>query len=75
MTSSRDDGPALAGRLDRLEVHVAEQQRALDDLSDVIARQTRELEGLKAHLRQSESRIAELEAGLSPPDTAPPPHY
>jgi hypothetical protein len=38
----------------------------LDDLSDVLTRQTKEIEALKARLSQSDNRIAELEAGCPP---------
>jgi len=62
-------------RLDRLEIHVAEQQQMLDDLSEVLTRQTREIEALKARLSQSDNRIAELEAGLPAPAVEKPPHY
>lgn len=62
-------------RLDRLEIHVAEQQQMLDDLSEVLTRQTKEIEALKARLSQSDNRIAELEAGLPAPAVEKPPHY
>ncbi|WP_440957351.1 SlyX family protein [Oceanicaulis sp. LC35] len=62
-------------RLDRLEIHVAEQQQMLDDLSEVLTRQTREIEALKARLSQSDTRISELEAGLPAPANEKPPHY
>ncbi len=62
-------------RIDRLEIHVAEQQQMLDDLSEVLTRQTREIEALKARLSQSDNRIAELEAGLPAPASEKPPHY
>lgn len=62
-------------RLDALEMHVAEQQRLIDDLSEALAVQQKDIERLKALLQRSDSRIAELEAGL--PAAAPdkPPHY
>ena len=62
-------------RLDRLEIHVAEQQQMLDDLSEVLTRQTKEIEALKARLSASDNRIAELEAGLPAPGNEKPPHY
>ena len=62
-------------RIDRLEIHVAEQQQMLDDLSEVLTRETREIEALKARLSQSDNRIAELEAGLPAPASEKPPHY
>jgi SlyX protein len=51
-------------RLDRLEAHVAQQDQVIDDLSDVLARQTREIDQLKARLMQADSKIAELEAAV-----------
>jgi len=62
-------------RIDRLEMHVAEQQQMLDDLSDVLTRQTREIEWLKKRLEHSDNRIAELESGLPAPAVEKPPHY
>lgn len=62
-------------RLDQLEIHVAEQQQILDDLSAVLTRQTKEIEALKTRLGQSDGRIAELEAGLPAPGNEKPPHY
>lgn len=62
-------------RLDRLEMHVAEQQQMLDDLSDVLAQQTKDIDRLRKRLEQSDDRIAELEAGLPAPGNDKPPHY
>ena len=62
-------------RLDRLEMHVAEQQQMLDDLSDVLAQQTKDIDRLRKRLEQSDDRIAELEAGLPAPGIDKPPHY
>lgn len=62
-------------RIDRLEMHVAEQQQMLDDLSDVLAQQTKDIDRLRKRLEQSDDRIAELEAGLPAPGNDKPPHY
>lgn len=62
-------------RLDRLEAHVAEQGRVIDDLSDAFALQQTDIERLKARLLASDSRIAELEAGLPDVPVEKPPHY
>ena len=64
-----------SNRLDQLEIHVAEQQQMLDDLSEVLTRQTKEIEALKTRLSQSDGRIAELEAGLPSPGNEKPPDY
>ena len=52
-----------------------EQQQMLDDLSEVLTRQTKDIEALKARLSASDNRIAELEAGLPAPANEKPPHY
>lgn len=62
-------------RLDRLEAHVAEQDRVIDDLSDALALQQKDIERLKARLRASDDRIAELEAGVPASAGEKPPHY
>ncbi|MBI1264637.1 MAG: SlyX protein [Alphaproteobacteria bacterium] len=62
-------------RLDRLEAHIAEQQRVIDDLSEALALQQKDIERLRARLMQSDDRIAELEAGLAPASGEKPPHY
>jgi SlyX protein len=62
-------------RLDALEMRVAEQQRTIDDLSDGLLRQQKELDRLTARLRASDDRIAELESGLPAPGNDKPPHW
>jgi len=62
-------------RLDALEMLVAEQQRVIDDLSDGLLRQQKELDRLTARLRASDDRIVELESGLPAPDNEKPPHW
>lgn len=62
-------------RLDRLEAHLAEQDRVIDDLSEALALQQKDIERFKARLAASDNRIAELEAGLPAPGAEKPPHY
>lgn len=62
-------------RLDTLEIHIAQQQQAIDDLSEALALQQKDIERLKASLHRSDSRIAELEAGLPAAAVEKPPHY
>jgi SlyX protein len=62
-------------RLDALEMLVAEQQRTIEDLSDGLLRQQKELDRLTARLRASDDRIAELESGLPAAGNEKPPHY
>ncbi|WP_199200442.1 SlyX family protein [Alkalicaulis satelles] len=62
-------------RLDALEMHIAEQQRLIDDLSEALAVQQTDIERLKALLQRSDSRIAELEAVFPAASPEKPPHY
>ncbi|MEE2567152.1 SlyX family protein [Hyphobacterium marinum] len=62
-------------RLTNLESHVAEQARMLEELSDVIARQQREIDRLTARLEASADRIGALEAQAPPPASEKPPHW
>jgi len=62
-------------RLDRLEAHIAEQDRIIEDLSEVMTRQQKEIDRLKARLHASDDRIAGLESGLPAPGNEKPPHW
>ncbi len=62
-------------RIDRLEMRAAEQDRVIEDLSEALALQQKDIERLKARLAASDTRIAELEAGLPAPAADKPPHY
>jgi SlyX protein len=44
-------------RLEKLESHIAQQQLVIDDLSEALALQQKDIERLKARLMQSDSRI------------------
>ncbi len=62
-------------RLDRLEIHIAQQDQVIEDLSEALALQQKDIERLKARLAASDTRIAELEAGLPQAPVEKPPHY
>lgn len=62
-------------RLDRLEAHIAQQDQTIDDLSEALALQQKDLDRLKARLMASDARLAELEAGLPDVPGEKPPHY
>ena len=64
-------------RLEALEFKVAHLERALAELSDVLARQQRELDGLRGRHAQLLARLAEWETptGASGDGHEPPPHY
>lgn len=62
-------------RLDRLESHVAEQERVLQDMSEVAAAQWTKLDSMAAKLDRLLERLSLLEAEREMPDDKPPPHY
>lgn len=65
-------------RLQRAEEELAHLRRAVDDLSDVVARQTREIERLTRRVALLMERAAEAEAaagGAAAPADQKPPHW
>ncbi len=63
-------------RLDLLEERIAHLTRAVEDLSDVVARQAAEIDRLTRLTRLLAEREAEREAGLdAPPASQKPPHW
>jgi SlyX protein len=69
--------PAMPERLDAIEEKVAHLERALNDLSDVVARQQKELDLALRRNQRLLDKIAALEADFGPSATAheKPPHY
>ncbi|WP_413868823.1 SlyX family protein [Albidovulum sp.] len=68
----------MDGRLERAEEELAHLRRAVDDLSDVVARQTREIEALTRRVAILVERAAEAEAaagGTVPLADQKPPHW
>lgn len=68
----------MDGRLKALEEEVAHLRKAVDDLSDVVARQTREIEVMTRRLGLLMARAAEAEAEASggiPLADQKPPHW
>ena len=66
----------MEDRIAKLEMVAAEQERAMEEMSTVIARQWREIEALQVKLEQLTRRFAALEEQTAPdvPVTKPP-HY
>jgi SlyX protein len=65
-------------RLNRAEEEIAHLRKAVDDLSDVVARQTREIEVINRRLGLLMQRAAETEAeaaGSIPLADQKPPHW
>jgi SlyX protein len=64
-------------RVEALEERVAHLMRAVEDLSDVVARQAREIEVLQRRVQMLMEREAEREAlaGTAPEANVRPPHW
>ena len=63
-------------RIEALEERIAHLTRAVEDLSDVVARQAAEIDRLTRLTRLLAEREAEREAGLeAPPANQRPPHW
>ena len=68
----------MEDRLNRTEEEVAHLRRAVDDLSDMVARQTREIDLLTRRVALLMERAAEAEAdsgGTVPLADQKPPHW
>ncbi len=60
-------------RIVELEIRYTHQQRLLEELSDVVAEQSRALESLTKEIAALRLRVAAL--GEDAPNNEPPPHY
>ncbi|SFZ82885.1 SlyX protein [Devosia enhydra] len=71
------DSPQLTARVLALEMRLTHQDRAIEDLNEIVTRQWREMERLKRLVDRLEAEIAEAEAGRRdlPGKEPPPPHY
>jgi SlyX protein len=75
MGGKRREGHAM-DRIDSLEERIAHLTRAVEDLSDVVARQAVEIDRLTRLARLLAEREAEREAGQdAPPANQRPPHW
>ena len=66
----------MSERIDTLEFKVAHLERALQELSDVLYRQQRELDALRDRNQQLVEQVQQLEdRGGDPAGAEIPPHY
>ena len=66
----------MSDRIDALEFKVAHLERALQELSDVLYRQQRELDALRDRNQQLVEQVQQLEErGGDPSRVEIPPHY
>lgn len=65
-------------RINEVEIMLVHQERKIEELSEVIEKQWKEIDALKAKLRITEGKIEELELaaeGDVPAADQKPPHY
>ncbi|HOZ28922.1 MAG TPA: SlyX family protein [Hyphomonadaceae bacterium] len=66
-----------SSRLDALEIRIAHQDEAIDDLNKMITDQWKEIDRLTREIVKLEDRLASAEnsMGSDPGDEPPPPHW
>lgn len=64
-------------RLDALEIRIAHQDQAIEDLNETITAQWKEIDRLKREIERLGDRVASAEASIGPEggDEPPPPHW
>ena len=64
-------------RLDALEIRIAHQDQAIEDLNETITSQWKEIDRLKREIERLGDRVASAEASIGPEggDQPPPPHW
>ena len=64
-------------RLDALEIRIAHQDQAIEDLNGTITAQWKEIDRLKREVERLSDRVAsaELQIGSDPAEEPPPPHW
>lgn len=69
--------PDFIDRLDELEMRIAHQDSAIEELSELSIRQWKEIEALNEKLGYMKGKLQAVEDGLegAPPGDVPPPHY
>jgi SlyX protein len=65
---------SLLTRIDALEMRVAHQDRAIEDLNNTITAQWKEIESLTRQIERVGDQVQEIAAGPAEPEP-PPPHY
>ena len=64
-------------RIEALEIRIAHQDRAIEDLNQTITAQWKDIDRLKREIERLSDRVAsaELAIGSDPADEPPPPHW
>lgn len=72
MTGNR----TLNSRIDELEIRLVHQDKIIEDMNEVIARQWHAIDELTRKLNSLGGRMQAIEENAgAPPDEPPPPHY
>ena len=64
-----------ASRIDALEMNVAEHQKIIDELNEIITKQWDALDLMKRQLSRFDDQLEELALGSSAPTDQKPPHF
>ena len=64
-----------ASRIDALEMNVAEHQKIIDELNEIITKQWDALDLMKRQLSRFDDQLEELALGVSAPADQKPPHF
>ena len=71
-----DDVETLQARVEALEMSRAHQERAIEDLSEALAAQWKQLEALNRQVARLADQVQEAQAQAGAGETdPPPPHY
>jgi SlyX protein len=71
-----DDVETLRARVEALEMSRAHQERAVEDLSEALAAQWKQLEALNRQVVRLADQVQEAQAAAGTGETdPPPPHY
>lgn len=65
----------LEARIEALEMTVAHQDQAIEDMNRVILDQQAEIDEMKIRMSQALDRIQTVESQMPDEPDAPPPHY
>jgi SlyX protein len=69
------DIDAISARIDALEMNKSHQDRMIEDLSEALAAQWKEIEALNRQVARLAEQVAEASAGAGGGEAEPPPHY
>ena len=62
-------------RVETLEMHIAHQDKALEDMNAVILSQREEIDRLTRRLNKMMGRLSDLEEFMPAPESKKPPHW